>query len=296
MRKHRNYWNEQTIKLHAKECNTWEEFKTKYSQGYKLGMKLGIIHDLFSLSRNPNNYWTEELVRNESLKYNSREEFKSNCQAAYNVAYKLKIMNELFPSKKSPKGYWTEYTIKEVAKNCEYKSEFQIKYGTAYNKAKKLNILDNLEFKLKGNLYKRCIYAIEFKDNHVYIGLTCDFIKRINKHFNDMSRNSSAREHLEIEKEFKTLMLSEYLDKDIASKKEIEFIEFYKNKGWNILNKVKAGGLGGNYSRWNKELVLKTALTYKCAKDFKYSKDGGGYCHAIRNKYNNELKYNKNAN
>ena len=55
---------------------------------------------------------------------------------------------------------------------------------------------------------------------------------------------------------------------------------------------------GRNYTQVGiskSEAVIK-ALKYNCAKDFKYSKDGGGYCHAIRNKYNNELKYNKNAN
>jgi hypothetical protein len=58
---------------------------------------------------------------------------------------------------------------------------------------------------------------------------------------------------------------------------------------------IKVYGMGGNYSKWNKELVIQTALKYKRAKDFKYSKDGGGYCHAIRNNYSNELKYNRNA-
>ena len=242
------------------------------------------------------NYWTLEKVKEVYLLCKDRIEFKKKYAQASKLTYRYKIINELFPSKKHTNGYWTEDNIREIAKNCNTKSQFQKEYGTAYNKAKELNIIDDLGFELKGNLYKRCIYAIEFNDNHVYIGLTCDFIKRINKHFKDLSKQSSAREHLILEPNYKTLMLSEYMDKEIASNKEKEFVEIYKNNGWKILNKVKAGGLGGNYSKWNKELVLKTALKYNCAKDFKYSKDGGGYCHAIRNKYNNELKYNKNAN
>ncbi len=296
MRKHRGYWNENTIKEHAKECSSWEEFKGRYSQGYKLGMKLGIIHDIFKLSRKPNNYWTEDLVRVEAIKYNSRVGFKQKAQAASNAAYDLKIMNELFPSKKNPNGYWTEDNIREIAKNCNTKSQFQKEYGTAYNKAKELNIIDDLGFELKGNLYKRCIYAIEFNDNHVYIGLTYKFEKRIHDHFNDCSRKSSAREHLELNSsiEYASKQLTDYLNKEEASNLEKEYIYYYRKANWKILNKVKAGGLGSNYNKWSKEKVLETALNYDNPKEFKYSKDGSGYCYAVRHKFTNELNYNGN--
>ena len=72
---------------------------------------------------------------------------------------------------------------------------------------------------------------------------------------------------------------------------EKEHFSHYKNSGWNILNKVKAGGLGGNYNKWSKEKVFETALKYNKATEFKYSKDGAGYCYAVRHKFTNELKY-----
>lgn len=293
MRKHRGYWNEETIRICAEECRTWEEFKKKYSQGYKLGMKLGIIHDIFKLSRNPNNYWTEDLVRKEASKYSSRSEFKEKCRAASNVAYELKIINELFRSKKLPKGYWTENNIRLEASKYKTKTEFQNNCSTAYGKARQLNIIDDLGFESIGSISKRCIYAIEFEDDSVYIGLTYKFEKRIHDHFNDFSRKSSAREYLELNPSLRYIprQLTDYLDRDEASFAEREYVCLYKEEGWNILNKAKAGGLGGNYNKWSKEKVLQAASRYSKAIEFKYSKDGAGYCYAIRHRFTNKLKY-----
>lgn len=296
MRKHRGYWNENTIKEHAKECSSWEEFKGRYSQGYKLGMKLGIIHDIFKLSRKPNNYWTEELVIKEASKYKNRNEFKKNCSSAFNVAYDLKILSELFPSKKLPNGYWDEKNIRIESSKYKTKSEFQKKCGTAYNKAKKLGIIDDLGFELVGSISKRCIYAIEFTDNSVYIGLTYKFEKRIYDHFNDYSRKSSAREYLKLNfnTEYTSKQLTDYLYKEESSVLEKEYISYYKKNNWKIINKAKGGGLGGNYSKWSKDKVLETALNYDNPNEFKYSKDGSGYCYAVRHKFTNELNYNGN--
>ncbi len=33
-----------------------------------------------------------------------------------------------------------------------------------------------------GNKFKRCIYAYEFSDNYVYVGLTLNLDKRNNRH------------------------------------------------------------------------------------------------------------------
>lgn len=295
MRKHRGYWNENTIKEHAKECSSWEEFKGRYSQGYKLGMKLGIIHDIFKLSRKPNNYWTEDLVRVEAIKYNSRVEFKQKAQAASNAAYDLKIMNELFPSKKNPNGYWTEENIRIEASKFKSKSEFDKNSKTAYRYAIKLGIIDDLNFEAKGSLAKRCIYAIEFDDNSSYIGLTYNFERRISNHFNDHSRSSSARLHLEANPEIKYVskMLTGYINKNDAIIMESVFLNQYKVNGFNVLNKAKTGGLGGTYRKWNEKKVIEAALNYKTASEFKYSKDCSAYCYATRNKITHKLKYRK---
>ena len=89
-----------------------------------------------------------------------------------------------------------------------------------------------------GNKYNRCIYAFEFPDNSVYIGLTYNINIRKNSHYS--RNNSQVYKHIHennLQPELK--QLTDYIDKDLASKKEGEFVEQYRNSGWNILNKVK---------------------------------------------------------
>jgi len=242
------------------------------------------------------NYWDIEKIKEVASKCSDRIEFKSKHAQASKLAYRFKIMNDLFPSKKLPNGYWNEENIRIEASKYKTKSEFQNNCGTAYNKAKKLGIIDDLDFELVGSVSKRCIYAIEFTDNFVYIGLTYKFEERIYDHFNDFSKKSSAREHLELNSsiEYTSKQLTDYLNKEEASNLEKEYVYYYRGANWKILNKVKAGGLGGNYCKWSKEKVLETALNYDNPNEFKYSKDGSGYCYAVRHKFTNELNYSEN--
>lgn len=65
------------------------------------------------------------------------------------------------------------------------------------------------------------------------------------------------------------IMLTEYVDKDEAAKLEGEFILKYKNNGWDIINKNKAGALGGHNRNINytKEDCFEIAKKYKKVSD-----------------------------
>jgi predicted GIY-YIG superfamily endonuclease len=98
--------------------------------------------------------------------------------------------------------------------------------------------------KIIGNLYKRCIYAAEFDNNFVYIGLTYSFNKRINEHLTD--KKSKVFKHIKetnIFPEFKKL--TDYIDNLKAKEYEEYYLNNYKNNNWNILNVAKTGALGG---------------------------------------------------
>ena len=84
--------------------------------------------------------------------------------------------------------------------------------------------------------------------------------------------------------EFKEL--SNFLDKEIASIKEGEFLEKYKIEGWNILNKAKTGGLGGTYVKWTLEKCLNEAKKYNSIKEWRKN-SMNSYLAVIRN---NEFK------
>jgi predicted GIY-YIG superfamily endonuclease len=137
---------------------------------------------------------------------------------------------------------------------------------------------------MKNNPYYRLIYAFEFPDNSVYVGLTYNSTERKNEHLNTNKKHkTSVCKHIEktgVEPIFKEL--TEFIDRNEASKLEGEVLEIYKNNGWKILNRVKTGGLGGNRRFWSKTKCLEVAKKCKYKSEF-IKKFSGAYESALKN-------------
>jgi predicted GIY-YIG superfamily endonuclease len=110
----------------------------------------------------------------------------------------------------------------------------------------------------------RCIYIYEFEDNSVYIGLTNNLKKRNNQHLN----KGPVYNHIKKTNLYPILtQLTDYIDMNISSIKEDEYIKKYKSDGFNILNKRKGGNLGGNNVFWTYEKCKEELIKYKTRKD-----------------------------
>jgi len=125
------------------------------------------------------------------------------------------------------------------------------------------------------------IYSYEFSDNSVYVGLTYDIKRRKNQHKND--KESSVYKHID---KYKITPIFNLLFEDIdvydAKIKEGEFVEKYKNDGWNILNKVKTGCVGTNKLYWTYEKCKEVALLCEHRTIFRM-KYSGAYASSKRN-------------
>jgi energy-coupling factor transporter ATP-binding protein EcfA2 len=134
-----------------------------------------------------------------------------------------------------------------------------------------------------GNLYKRLVYAYEFPDNHVYVGLTYDKEDRDKRH--RQKEKSAVYQYIKktgLQPEMK-IISDDYIDAEDARNLEGCTIELYKENGWNVLNKAKAGGLGGFCAKkWTKEEVHQIALQYTSPTSFK-SKHSSAFNAAKRN-------------
>jgi predicted GIY-YIG superfamily endonuclease len=174
-----------------------------------------------------------------------------------------------YQPKRKPKGYWTKEKCIEDAKSYSHKKEWELNSKSAFTIAHRNKWLDDCcSHMIKvGNAYHRAIYALEFSDNSVYIGLTHDLNERIFDH--NRSIKSTVFQHIHktnLEPILK--QLTEYLFKNDAIKKEEEFLLLYKKNGWNILNKVKTGSLGGGQLIWSKERCIEDALKYSTKKEW----------------------------
>lgn len=241
--------------------------------------------------------WTEELIRLHSKECKLKSEFKRKYAGAYRNACKLGIINDLgFIEIKKPNGYWTEEALIKKASEYTTIKDFVKEQPSAYSQAQRKGIIEKLNLESSGNRFNRCVYAIEFKDKSIYIGLTYNFEIRIYDHFYTKRVDSSAQKYYSKYKiPYFSKTLTDYIDFREAAKLESFFIEKYKNDGYNVLNKAKAGALGGNVTKWTKEKALKVISKYKNYTEIVKSKDYGAYRYASKHKFINELKYNKDS-
>ncbi len=115
----------------------------------------------------------------------------------------------------------------------------------------------------------RIVYAYEFPDKHVYVGLTCSLTRRSWQHmFHD--NYSSVKEHIETTKLLPVLVVkTSRLPSIDASRKEGEIVDIYLSEGWKILNKAKTGGLGATKPIYTKESCIMVISRYTFLKDFR---------------------------
>jgi predicted GIY-YIG superfamily endonuclease len=120
-----------------------------------------------------------------------------------------------------------------------------------------------------GNRMKRLIYAYEFSDNTVYVGLTFDLNERDRQH--RKKENSQVYKHIKetgLEPEFKQIT-DEFVSALDAKILEQQTIEKYVDEGWKILNLAKAGGLGSSVlDNWTKDMVLEVSKKYNKRTEF----------------------------
>ena len=164
-------------------------------------------------------------------------------------------------------------------------------YGYLYDTIK-LNGWENdcyLHMNIKYIQQPRHIYAVEFKDNSVYVGLTCDVKNRRSAHLR--MTESALRENKTVNSySLKTGLKPHFkqftenpLEESLASEMERFCVEEYRNKGWNVLNKMRAGGLGRkDVTKWTNVRVTVEGRKHNKRVDFKRN-CRSGYNYAIKN-------------
>ncbi len=227
-------------------------------------------------------YYDKEICYQTALKCKNRREFYIKFCAAYDAAKKNGWLDEFLPSSIKTSGYWTYEKCKEESLKYTTKKEFKEKSETAYKKILK-NKWDDILFKHMitfGNRKKRLIYAQEFSDNSVYIGLTGNIKKRCINHFTQ--KKETVFKYISKTGLFPTLkILTDYLPLEESKKKEGEWVETYKKNNWVILNLSKTGGVGGSTLKWNIESIIIESKKYKSKSEFKKN-SYNAYCNMYK--------------
>ncbi len=110
------------------------------------------------------------------------------------------------------------------------------------------------------------IYAYEFSDHHVYIGLTF----RAEQRRTENKIRGPVKKHLLICPEHAYKVVQNGLTNPVdTAHAEREWITKYRTEGWTVLNKSRGGGLGTILRiKWTKDAVLAEAKKFKTKQEW----------------------------
>jgi len=288
----KNIWNKNKCKEKALLCQTRNEFRKKYSTAYNAARKNKWLNEICSHMieiQKPHKYWAFNKIKELAMTCNTKKEFKEKSSAAYTIMLKNKWTNKICSHMKNLwEKKWTFEKCKEKALKYNIKSEFRKNYEGAYDAAFRNDWLNEIcsHMILMGNKNKRLIYAFEFSDNYVYIGLTFNSEKRKYQHLDlNTKKISPVAKHIiktGLQPEYKEL--TNYIEVSEAQKMEEYYVNKYKNNNWNLLNRYKTGAIGGNNKKWYYETCKLEASKYKSRSEFQ-KKSNTAYNVAYKNKW-----------
>lgn len=267
----RRIWTKEKALVEAKKYKYKSEFRRKSPGAYDVVLRLKLMPLLEDHFVRPpaKSKWTYPKILAEARKYSTRTEFFTQSKAAYGAAQRAGVLSEIcrhMIENRKPAGYWTRERILSEAKRHKTRTSFIKGAPGAYRCAVQLGILEQVYSHMQrvGSKYKRTIYAFEFPDKTVYVGLTFNFERRYQEH---MSKSRLLKEKTrQLGHTF--VKFDEWYEKDIAAVKEQEKLDEYLRKGWTVLNKAKAGGLGKD-KFWTIEMIDREVVKYSSIYDFR---------------------------
>lgn len=272
-RKPKGYWTKEKVLEEAKKCKSAKEFYKSFF--YKMSKRLNIHKEcvkVLPLKTNPQGYWTKERVLQEAKKCKTRTEFyKSPAGSAANKLGIIKQCVSHLESKTKPRSYWTKEKVLEKSREYQTRTDFH-KSGVLYSIAKELGIHSECteHMKWKSDKKKRALYAFEFSDKSVYVGLTYNYDARYKQHMRDHKTIVEKCKMFDC----KFVKYNVWFDSSEVGNKEKDLMEKYKQNGWVLINKKAGGGQGFVGPYWTKEKIFEESKKYTNVCDFKSKANG----------------------
>ena len=245
-------WNNKSIIELALKYDSLYDFRINEVNAYDAASKrLNMIPELrflLGIKKKENKIWNKENCHIEALKYSSRKQFILHNQSAYQAARKNKWLDEICSHMVKLNNTWTKEECHKIALKYQTKIEFIHNDNKFYQYSLKNKWLDEICSHMIINInqynYPRIIYAYEFPNKSIYIGLTKNF--KIRHNFRKRYLKDTVTKYInETKLQPKIKFLTEFIPAIEAQKMEEYYINYYKKLGYNILNKAKSGSLGG---------------------------------------------------
>ena len=180
------------------------------------------------------------------------------------------------------KGYWTKERVFEEAKNYKTRKEFSKGCGYVYKVACNNDWLDKMPWLVDGRVKMLTdkddsVYKYYWEEtNSIYIGRT--LITQQKTRHNNHTTNEEDTVFRYAKENGLEVPQMEIIEENLTVKEGLEredyWVNYYKERGYNVLNIAKtgigSGSLGGiNFGKWTKEKVFEKAKEYNSKTDFK---------------------------
>lgn len=208
---------------------------------------------------------TKEECHQVALKYKTYKEFQKFDGAVHLYSKRRMWLGDITSHmKKNTKWEHRKEEVHQVALKYNHRGEFCLKDEKYYEVARRWGWLDDIcgHMVSVGHKYMRLVYVYEFDDKSAYIGLTGNDLKRSYSH--ETLENSPVYRHRQETgtNPIKKIVTDGYIYSEDAKVIEHKTIQKYKSEGWNVLNRAKAGGLGGSDRIWTEEKIMETISKY----------------------------------
>lgn len=226
---------------------TRKELDRKYKRYLKAMIKFDCLDVFYPI----NITYAADLTRDDCIKFReehpdlSRKQVEKHFGIYFKAMKRYGLLNELYPIIRETHDKYEDAYLIDEAKKYTTKRELREKAYWLERAIRSHNLQKQAysHMKVLGNRKYRMIYAYEFSDHSVYVGLTFDYNKRDKAH--KTQPNSAVRKYMK-----KTGLtplhkpLTDYVPVKEAQRLEGEFVEQYCTEGWKILNVAKTGGAG----------------------------------------------------
>lgn len=298
-------WTYENCYNEAKKYNRISDFSKQSPGAYNAAVLNGWRDDYTWLSHAKR--WTYDEIYDIAKQFEYKVDFYRNNSGAYDTALRNGWIDDydwfLDGIKRTGEKHrkWNHETCYKEALKYKTRGEFGTKSTRAYWMAIQNGWIDEYIWLkderldlINGEI--DCVYAYEFSDNHaVYVGRTLINRKkdRDREHLyvrNDAVAKFAIKHNVEVP-------LPIYLEDCLTIKEGVEkeryWIKQYREKGWNVLNKMEGGSIGSlGKGKWNYKTCLAEAKKYKTIKDF-LENAPCAYQKAVKNKWIEEYVWLK---
>jgi hypothetical protein len=270
---HGHKWTKEQVHEEALKYTRRVDFQKKSPLAESYARRNNWLNEVCShMVRLRTNGRTVEDCKNIALKYSVMKDFQKKENGVYLYSKRRGWLHEITSHmKKNIRWEHRKEEVHQVALKYKHRGEFCLKDEMYYEVARRWGWLDDIcgHMTSVGNKYKRLVYVYEFEDMTVYVGLTGNDIKRSDSH--SKRDNSPVYRHQQKTglNPTKKILTDGYIYSEDAKVIEHETIMKYREEGWNVLNRAKAGGLGGSDRIWTDEKIKETISKYTHLSEFR---------------------------